>query len=93
MKIQYITVDPNNVSDALIKFNLAIANHAGHIKSVSNANKRVAFGVVCVSGAVYLTYKFAKKQAERINQLEQTVNTLVQIAVGEKPQEQQQTEE
>ena len=93
MKTVTFMINPEVERESFEILARAITLNTKGIVKLSKANKRVAFGVVCVSGAVYLTYKFAKKQAERINQLEQTVNTLVQIAVSEKPQEQQQTEE
>lgn len=43
----------------------------------------LSVGLFCAAAAGYLTYRFAKKQADRIGELEKTVNTLVQIAVSE----------
>lgn len=93
MKVVDFIINTENVSESLVTLSKALTGNTEAIASVMKANKRLAFSVICLSGAGYLTYRLVKKQAERINQLEQTVNTLVQIAVGEKPQEQQQTEE
>lgn len=93
MKVVDFIINTENVSESLVTLSKALTGNTEAITSVMKANKRLAFSVICLSGAGYLTYRLVKKQAERINQLEQTVNTLVQIAVGEKPQEQQQTEE
>ena len=93
MKVVDFIINTENVSESLVTLSKAITGNTEAISSVMKANKRLAFSVICLSGAGYLTYRLVKKQAERIEKLEQTVNTLVQIAVGEKPQEQQQTEE
>ncbi len=93
MKVVDFIINTENVLESLVTLSKAITGNTEAISSVMKANKRLAFSVICLSGAGYLTYRLVKKQAERIEKLEQTVNTLVQIAVGEKPQEQQQTEE
>lgn len=93
MKVVDFIINTENVSESLVTLSKALTGNTEAISSVMKANKRLAFSVICLSGAGYLTYRLVKKQAERIDKLEQTVNTLVQIAVGEKPQEQQQTEE
>ena len=93
MKVVDFIINTENVSESLVTLSKALTGNTEAITSVMKANKRLAFSVICLSGAGYLTYRLVKKQAERIEKLEQTVNTLVQIAVGEKPQEQQQTEE
>lgn len=93
MKVVDFIINTENVSESLVILSKALTGNTEAITSVMKANKRLAFSVICLSASGYLTYRLVKKQAERINQLEQTVNTLVQIAVGEKPQEQQQTEE
>lgn len=51
--------------------------------------KWLTFGIVCTAAGGYLTYRLVKKQVKRIDELEKTVNTLVQLAVADNQQEQQ----
>ena len=89
MKVVDFIINTENVSESLTTLSGAITGNTEAITSVMKANKRLAFSVICLSGAGYLTYRLVKKQAERIDKLEKTVDALVRISAGEEPQEQQ----
>lgn len=92
MEIKNYIVNPENVRESIEALIAVIGNHTDHIMDISKVNKRLTFSVVCLAAGGYLIYRYTKKQANRINELEKTVDTLVQIAVGKNPQEQQSEE-
>ena len=57
------------------------------LKSVVKTNNRLVFAVLVLGFGGYLACNLFKKYNARFNELEKTVNTLVQIQVGTPPAE------
>lgn len=76
---------------ALLKANNRNANI---LLSLKKANKHLSIAVLCLTAAGYLVWCTVNSQGKKIAALEQTVNSLVQIAAGApaNPQQEAQTE-